>query len=284
MRSGSVSLICPTGSLGMGFPDETLDRGIVLEPDFIACDAGSTDSGPFYLGSSQPKLSRRAVHHDLRRLLSARHQLGVPLIIGSCGTSGTDDGVNWVKDMLLETVLKEKMSLRLGLIYSEQDPQKIAEVFSSGRIEALAGAPSINRESILSCSHIVAMMGHEPIVKALEDGCDVVLCGRASDTSLFAAYPMMKGFPPGPVWHCGKTVECGAVCTTLPASGGVFARIDDSGFTVEPLSEEAACTPMSIAAHTLYENADPYLFREPAGTRDIRPLANHNEVTFRANR
>ena len=112
MKFSSVSPISPTG--GMGFPDETLDRGIALKPDFIACDAGSPDSGPFYLGSSQPKLSRRAVHYDLRRLLSSGHRLGVPLIIESCGTSGTDDGVNWVKDMLLETVLKERMPFDWG--------------------------------------------------------------------------------------------------------------------------------------------------------------------------
>tara|TARA_E500000331_G_C17173752_1_gene677343 strand:- start:412 stop:555 length:144 start_codon:yes stop_codon:yes gene_type:complete len=47
MNTPSVSLISPTGALGMGFPDETLERGIALQPDFIACDAGSTDSGPF---------------------------------------------------------------------------------------------------------------------------------------------------------------------------------------------------------------------------------------------
>ncbi len=282
MNTPSVSLISPTGALGMGFPDETLERGIVLQPDFIACDAGSTDSGPFYLGASKPKLSRRAVLHDLRRLLRARQELGVPLVIGSCGTSGTDDGVNWVREMVLESAKEEGMSLKLGLIYSEQKPQKIAEAFKKDMVQSLPGAPSIDRESILKCSHIVAMMGHEPIVKALEEGCDVVLCGRASDTALFAAYPMMKGIAPGPVWHCGKTVECGAVCTTLPASGGVFAKIDDSGFSVEPLSEEAACTPMSLAAHTLYENADPNLFREPSGTLDTTNSSYHainNRVT-----
>ena len=76
MISPSVSLISPTGALGMGFPDETLERVIALQPDFIACDAGSTDSGPFYLEASKLKLSRKAVLHDLTRLLRARQELG----------------------------------------------------------------------------------------------------------------------------------------------------------------------------------------------------------------
>jgi hypothetical protein len=58
------------------------------------------------------------------------------------------------------------------------------------------------------------------------------------------------------------------MCTTNPGAGGVLISIDGDGFTVEPLSPEAACTPMSVAAHMLYENADPYRMREPCGTID----------------
>ena len=50
-----ISLISPTVALGMGLQDVSLERGISLKPDVIACDAGSIDSGPFYLGSATPK-------------------------------------------------------------------------------------------------------------------------------------------------------------------------------------------------------------------------------------
>jgi hypothetical protein len=43
---------------------------------------------------------------------------------------------------------------------------------------------------------------------------------------------------------------------------------DSTGFTVEPLGHQAACTPMTVAAHMLYENRDPFRMREPAGTLD----------------
>jgi hypothetical protein len=48
----------------------------------------------------------------------------------------------------------------------------------------------------------------------------------------------------------------------------VLVTFDRTGFTVEPLNDSAACTPTSVAAHMMYENADPFRMREPAGTLD----------------
>ena len=275
MTIPSISLISPTGALGMGFLDESLERGIGLKPDVIACDAGSTDSGPFYLGSGTPKMSRRAILQDLRRLLLAREKLKVPLIIGSCGTSGIDSAVDWMREIALEIAKEEGLSFKLGRIYAEQNPNLMAEAFKSGKIDPLPGAPEIAEQTILNCSHIVAMMGHEPIVHLLEKQCDVILCGRASDTALFSALPLMRGFIPGPVWHCAKTIECGAICSSITRADGVYAEIDENGFSVEPLALDASCTPLSLASHTLYENADPFLIREPSGTLDTQNATYH---------
>ena len=54
------------------------------------------------------------------------------------------------------------------------------------------------------------MMGAEPFIRALEQGADVVLAGRASDTAIFASVPLMRGFPAGLAWHAAKILECGA--------------------------------------------------------------------------
>jgi hypothetical protein len=113
------------------------------------------------------------------------------------------------------------------------------------------------------------MMGHEPIEEALRAGADVVLAGRATDTAVAAAYPLMKGMPSGPTWHAAKIVECGGQCTTNPRAGGVLATIDQTGFTIEPLDPDAACTPISVAAHMLYETVNPFRMREPAGELDV---------------
>src|ERR1700746_2703949 len=91
----SVGILVPTGMLGGGFSPETITRGISLGADVIAVDGGSTDSGPYYLGAGVAKTAERAVRRDLRLLLAVASSARIPLIVGSCGTSGTDSGVNW---------------------------------------------------------------------------------------------------------------------------------------------------------------------------------------------
>jgi hypothetical protein len=50
-----VKVLVPTGMLGGGFPEQSIDRGIERGADVIAVDGGSTDSGPYYLGTGRPK-------------------------------------------------------------------------------------------------------------------------------------------------------------------------------------------------------------------------------------
>jgi hypothetical protein len=266
MQSKSMRIFAPTGALGMGFLDESLARAVDFKPAVIGCDAGSTDSGPTHLGAASPKMSRAAIERDLRRLLRARDRLGVPLIIGSCGTAGTDSNVDWMREITAQLVREEGLKVRVGAVYAEQDGQALARRFDAGNITALPGAPAVDRGTFESCSHIVAMMGAEPLQQALDAGADVVLAGRASDTALFAALPLTAGLPAGPVWHCAKTIECGAVCATRQRADGMLAEIDEQGFTIEPAALDDTATPIGIAAHTLYENADPFLIREPSGT------------------
>jgi hypothetical protein len=255
--------------LGAGFPPETIARGLSLGADVIAVDGGSTDSGPFYLGAGQAKTTEAAVRRDLHLLLAARSESNIPLIIGSCGTSGTDAGVEWVARIVEEICVERAWVLTVAKIFSDQDPADLLQRLAEGRINPLPPNHQLTEEAIHGCVRIVGMMGHEPIAEALQAGADVVLAGRATDTALSAAVPLMRGMPAGASWHAAKIVECGAQCTTDPRSGGVFARIDLDGFTIQPLAEDARCTPTSVAAHMLYETANPFRMREPSGTIDV---------------
>ncbi|MBX7267353.1 acyclic terpene utilization AtuA family protein [Micromonospora sp. Llam7] len=261
----SVRILVPVGMLGAGFPPETVERGLALGADVIAVDGGSTDSGPYYLGAGTAKTARAAVARDLRLLLRAAATAGIPLIIGSCGTSGTDAGVDWVAGITREILAGEGLDLRLATIYSSQR----AADLDLDRIRPLPPAGDLDRATLESCANIVGMMGHEPIAAALTAGADVVLAGRATDTAVAAAYPLLRGMPAGPVWHAAKIVECGGQCTTNPRAGGVLATVDATGFTIEPLDPANACTPTSVAAHMLYETVDPFTMREPAGTIEV---------------
>ena len=262
--SMEVRVLAATGVLGAGFKVDSLRRGVELKPSFIACDAGSTDSGPAHLGSGRPKLSRDACKRDLRLLLKARDTLKVPLIIGSCGTSGRDVGVDWVAEMAREIAAEESVHFRTVLIKSDQSPAYLKMRFEQGRIKPLHPAPLLT-EAVIESSHVVGMMGAEPIAAAIAQGADLVLAGRASDSALYAAIPLMQGAHAGLAWHAAKTLECGAACAVVPAADGMFAVIRDDHFDIEPLDLAARCTPQSIAAHTLYENADPFLLTEPSG-------------------
>src|SRR3979409_899913 len=88
----SVGVIFPTGMLGGGFSREMVHAGIEMGATAIAVDGGSTDSGPYYLGSGTPKTISEAVERDLRILLIEARHAKIPLLVGSCGTSGTDRG------------------------------------------------------------------------------------------------------------------------------------------------------------------------------------------------
>ena len=55
----------------------------------------------------------------------------------------------------------------------------------------------------------------------------------------------------------------------------LFAELEKTAFEVEPLSEEMICTPQSVAAHSLYENANPFEPIEPDGVLKIAGSQYH---------
>jgi hypothetical protein len=275
-----IRVLAATGVLGAGFKAASLNRGIDLAPHVIACDAGSTDSGPAYLGSGKPKLSREACARDLRLLLRARHLLKVPLIIGSCGTSGRDVGVDWMAQMAREIADQENIHFKTALIKSDQSKAFLKQRLAERRIRPLVPAPAISAQ-VIESSHIVGMMGTEPIQAALTAGADLVLAGRASDSALYAAIPLSLGAHAGLTWHAAKTLECGAACAVVPSADGMFAYIRDDHFDIEPLDLNARCTPQTIAAHTLYENANPFFLTEPPGVVDTH-LAEYRAISERS--
>ncbi|MDQ1477401.1 MAG: hypothetical protein QOE62_2630, partial [Actinomycetota bacterium] len=130
----TVRVLVPTGMLGGGFPAATVRRGIALGADVIAVDGGSTDSGPHYLGTATAKTARAAVGSDLRAILAPARAAGVPVVIGSCGTAGTDAGVDWVYDIAADIIADGHLHLRVARIYSEQGAPRLERLLADGRI------------------------------------------------------------------------------------------------------------------------------------------------------
>lgn len=270
MTQSELKILAPTGIVGYGFPEESFYAGVALKPDIIACDAGSTDPGPYYLGSGHPFTNDTAVKRDLTLMLKAARQLDIPLVIGTAGGSGAD--VHVARDVgILRTIAREEgLTFRLAVISAELDPGKVCAALREGRVEQLEGAPPITEDELQASSHLVAQMGIEPIIRALDDGAQVVLCGRCYDPAAFAAPAIRLGYDKALAFHLGKLLECATISAT-PGSGAdcLMGYLGQDYFRVEPLNPARRCTPLSVSAHTLYEKSNPYLLPGPGGTLDI---------------
>lgn len=262
-------VLVPSGVLGLGFDRDALARGVAMKPDIICIDGGSTDSGPFSLGTSTSKYSRAGCKSEWRELMKARANLQVPLVISSCGTCGSDDMVDWMFDITQELAIELNQELKVALLYSEQSADAIVTKLTEHRYRALEPVIPLDESIIRACTHIVALAGAEQIAQALETGADIILTGRATDTAAICALPIMRGEHVGAAWHGAKVAECGALCSTNPTSGVILLDVDQQGFSVQPMAKDARCTPHSVSAHMLYENNDPFLLHEPGGTLDV---------------
>jgi len=277
----STRVLVPSGVLGLGFDTVALQAGVAGKPHIIAIDGGSTDSGPFYLGSSTSKYSRAVCKSEWRQLMQAREVANVPLVITSCGTCGTDDMVDWMLDITQEIASELGLRVKVAALYSEQNPKAMQQRYSAGDITPLQPLIDIDATAIGGIDHIVALAGAEQIQQALDTGADIVLAGRATDTAGIAALPLARSEHAGAAWHGAKIAECGAFCTTQPKSGVIALEVDAEGFNVWPLAAEAACTPHSVSAHMLYENADPMHLYEPGGALHVHN-AKYNSIDQRS--
>lgn len=269
LRDG-VKVLVPCGSLGAGVRESEVEYGLARGAQVIATDAGSTDSGAAYLALGKSKNNRGAVKRDLSVLLGAQARSGVPLIIGTAGQAGGDLNVDWTRDVVLEVARELGIAPRIALLYSEQDKAAVKSLNDADRVRPLPPLGPLANSTVDDCDHIVALMGVEPFIAALDAGADVIIGGRATDTAVLASFPIWKGAPWAASWHAGKIAECGAQCAVNPADGaGVLLTIDATGFEVEPLSASNRCTPRSVSKHMLYENSDPHHLHEPGGILDV---------------
>jgi hypothetical protein len=256
--------------LGAGFSDAALDEALKLDLAFIGADAGSADTGPYQLAGQGTLFSEDLCLHDLRRVLVAARRLKVPLLIGSCGGSGRDAGVDWVADMARTVAAEHDLSFTMALIYSELDKGYLTEKVDGGRIRPLGGLRvDYTPEVVARSSRTVAVMGTEPFAAALEAGADVVLAGRCTDPAIFAALPMMRGVSPDVAWQAAKLAECGAAVADPPKADLLHVTLAPDHFLVRPLNTTQRCTPGSVGSQQLYENADPLHSIEPSGTLDL---------------
>jgi len=264
-----VRFIAAIGALGGGVHEGSMQEALRERPHFIAADAGTTDAGPFALGSGKAAFARDAVKRDFAIMLRTARHAQIPVLIGSVGTAGADIHVDWMMEIVREVIREHGWTLKVAVIRSEQTKPYLHELFSNGRIVPLDPAPHVDAGTIDRSARIVGMMGVEPLQEAIRAGVDLVIAGRCSDPALFAAIPIMHGLPEGLAWHAGKVAECGTMVCETSGKGAILGYVRRDEAIIRPVGPGLRCTPQSVAAHSLYENGDPYLHKECSGTLDL---------------
>lgn len=264
-----LRMLAASGQLGYGIPSGSFRRGLAKRPDMIGCDMGSIDIGPYYLGSGDMAVSAETAAADIETVLVAARALDVPLIIGTAGSAGAAPHLARTEALLREIAHRRGLSFRLAVIPADIPPEFLKEALARGDVEALPGMPELTAEAIDASSHIVGQMGAEAFRRALAAGADVVLAGRACDTGIFAALPQMLGIDTALATHMAKIIECSSLCCLPGGRDPMYAEIDAEGFVLESMGAGRRTTPLSVAAHSLYEQSDPYSIIEPEGRADL---------------
>ncbi len=285
---GGFTVVTPTGCIGnRGIHRETLVHVLdSVDVQAIASDAGSFDCGPWYLGMGQPHSPTRTIEWDLDLLLTQARARDIPLIIGTAGGSGGRPHLDFTVDLVKKIAARRGLHFQLATISADVD----REYLSSRAARELI--PPIDHEQPLTPGHvdeavsIVAMMGAEPMIQALEEGADVVVAGRASDSAVIAAAPMRQGADPGLAHHMGDVMECGeSIAVELepllralgPNRIPIVGTVLDESFRVRPGHPSMACTPQSVAAHAMYERASIFGHMVPGGLVD-RSRSTYHQV------
>jgi hypothetical protein len=132
-----LKILSPTAILGYGFPEDSFQKGLEQNPDFIAVDAGSTDPGPHYLGAGVSFTDREAVKRDLKLMIKAGKKLGIPILVGTAGGSGANIHLAWTEDIVEEIAKEENLKLKVALISAEIPKEEILKKYEEGKIGPL---------------------------------------------------------------------------------------------------------------------------------------------------
>ena len=269
-----LRILCPNGHLGFA-PTKvgSFKLGLAAGPDMIACDSGSCDCGPVPLGSNGSASPVAWQKHDIEAMLVGARQLGVPMMIGSAGDTGTNKRVDLFVSLVKEIAAEHKIAkFKLGYFYSDVDKELVRRRIESGSaITGLDGRQDLSLAELAATERIVAVAGVHPYIKLLDMGADVIIGGRSSDCAIFAAPAIRNGYPEALAYLYGKIMECASFCAE-PYGGkeSVLGEITAEDLKVTAMLPEQRCTIASVAAHAMYERSNPFFEYFLGGHIDMR--------------
>jgi hypothetical protein len=180
----TLRIVCPNGHLGFApIKPGSFHIGCQSTPDLICADSGSCDVGPVPLGADISSSPRQWQVDDLETMLLASRRLGVPMIVGSAGDTGTNSRVDLYVGIVRDLARKHGLPrFRVGYFYSEVSKDALhGRIVAGDTIAGLDGRPLLDLVTLDATDRIVAMAGIHPYVKLLAEGADVIIGGRSSD-------------------------------------------------------------------------------------------------------
>ena len=258
----TLRIVCPNGHLGFA-PIKTgsFRIGCASEPDLICADSGSCDVGPGPLGADISSSPLQWQVADLEQMLLASRRLGVPMIVGSAGDTGSNSRVDLFVSIIRDLARKHRLpAFRVGYFYSEVDTDALRRRLLAGEpIAGLDGRPPLDLATLDATDRVAAVAGVHPYITLLDEGAEVIVGGRSSDCAIFAAPAIRLGFPEALAYFFGKVLECASFCAEpYGAKESVLGEITMQDVKVTALLPEQRCTIASVAGHAMYERANPF--------------------------
>ncbi|GAT25272.1 beta-N-acetylglucosaminidase [Aspergillus luchuensis] len=253
------SILTPNAMLGYGYKLEHFWYGVEqYSPKAIIVDSGSTDGGPYKLGLNKMTCGRDSYVRDLTPILQACFHKKIQVLIGSVGGDGSNKHVQEMFEIIREIAAHEGLSFKVATINAGFRRDLLTHRIVNNMVSPCGPVEELTVESVDRAIDLVAQMGAEP----------------ATPTSFWAvAATIQLPLPPSPCimecsqalqWHMGKIMECGGICA-IPKGRSMIATMRSDSFDLTPLAPRERCTPLSVAAHTLYEKTRPDRLPGPGG-------------------
>ncbi len=161
---------------GGGTNEDLFKMSLDYGPYFVGVDAGSCDGGPAFLGSGKSLTTRRGLKQSLDVMLRGTRARGIPLIMGSAGMAGGQPQVDLFHEIIEEVARERGLHFKLALIYSDVETGWLKRKLRDGKVNPLGPVAPLTEEDVDRSTRIVAMMGVEPFMEALDTGADVYGC------------------------------------------------------------------------------------------------------------
>ena len=277
-----LRVMISTGHLGTAPSGlDSFMAAIDTMPDYLVADGGSADPGPVYLGENMEL--GHFIEEELELFLVESRKRGIPLIIGSAGDSGSNEGVDKTVRLLQQIAARHKIpKFRIGSFYSEVTGDFLAAEIAAGRrIRGLGQFADLTADEARAATRIVAVAGNAPFIDLLDQGADVIVAGRCGDANFTAAPCIRAGFPPALAFHMGKMIECASlVAEPFMGKEAVIGTITQDDIRITPYHPDQRCTVASAAAHSMYERETPFFEYTAEGTLDMR-ACHYEQITPR---